>query len=342
MTAEPKPILAMTAAELAAHLAREIPQRVDDAKRANLRVWPANFNNASEVGHDCERYLVYRRTQSDQQRLPDVGLQYAADEGHLHHINMRRTLEDLGYTLGDVEVSFTWKEKQMRGRIDGIITGDRAGRFPLSLPFDFKSVSTHLFGRINTLANLAEGRWTRKYLAQMTAYCLMTEREAGLFILKNRDNGRYKAIPMALDYDFAEDLLQKVERINVHVAARSLPDRIPYDDDHCGSCSFRDTCLPDVDSEAWEFDFDDVGLAAHLDRLAQLKPLSKEYKEINEHVRLKLERCHRDKGRTRTLVVGGRWKVLTEYSIRNERMRMGGLREVFSVDIGPISARKNK
>lgn len=316
-------------------IAQEIPRLVDAKKAADLKVYPATFNNCSEVGHDCERYLVYRRTESDKQKLPDVGLRYAADEGDLHHVSMRRMMEDLGFKLGEIEATFTWKEMHLRGRIDGTLVGDRNGHFPKAIPFDFKSVSTHIFKSINTPEDIWKNKWTRKYIAQMTAYCLMLGKEAGLFIIKNRDSGRYKSVPVVLDLDFAEAMLKKIERVNGHVAAKTLPDRIEYSEDTCDHCPFFDVCLPETSHKGMRFLTEDE-LVSKFNQLSTLEGPAKEYealkKELTEFIKIM---CH-DKEKGEQFVIGDKFGVKANWQVKNISAKNAYTQEFWMTKIMPL------
>jgi len=50
---------------------------------------------------------------------------------------------------------------------------------------------------------------------------------------------------LELDYEYAESLLQRAERINAHVESGTLPERIPFDEEVCPRCPFYHLCLPD-------------------------------------------------------------------------------------------------
>ena len=93
--------------------------------------------------------------------------------------------------------------------------------------------------------------WIRHYPSQMQIYLLMGEHEYGVFILKNKSTGLLKVIDVYLDYEHAESLLGKAERINAHVENNTLPDPI-NDAEICSNCAFRHICLPDI-GEGLEF-----------------------------------------------------------------------------------------
>ncbi len=111
----------------------------------------------------------------------------------------------------------------------------------------------------------------------------------GILALKNKSTGRCKFIQFTLDYDLAEEIVKKIERVNRHVRDDTLPDKI-NDDAICDLCSFNEVCLPDVYHDG-EIIFDEE-LEADINQLMELrssiKPLQDEYDELNEKLKKKL------------------------------------------------------
>src|SRR5437867_568445 len=56
-------------------------------------------------------------------------------------------------------------------------------------------------------------------------------------------------VTVKLDYDYAESLLRRAERINAHVEAGTLPERIPFNEEVCPRCPFYALCLPDFEGK---------------------------------------------------------------------------------------------
>ena len=112
------------AKEIAQRLVEEIPQKLDKEMEERRTVRPAMSNHCSEIGHDCERYLVYRRTRSKDQEKPSLGLQYLFEEGKYHHKKTRQVLENMGYEVTSSETPFMDRVHQISGTIDGNISGD--------------------------------------------------------------------------------------------------------------------------------------------------------------------------------------------------------------------------
>ncbi len=258
----------------------DIVQKIIEHKASKIKMWPVNANRAGELGHPCERYLVYLRTRGMERPLHDVGLQFIFDDGNIHEASVLRDLQDAGITIIEQQRGFEWKKYQITGRIDGKIRDDEN-----IIPIEIKSFNDWNWKAINSVEDMFKSKATymKKYPAQLTLYLIMDEKEEGLFILKNKVNGLLKQIPITLDYAYAESLIQKAERINVHVQTGTLPDRIPYDDNISGQCPFSHICLPDVTHEATLLD--DPELEIKLDRRAELKEAKDEFENLDKEIK---------------------------------------------------------
>ena len=75
----------------------------------------------------------------------------------------------------------------------------------------------------------------------------MSEETEGLFMLKNKSNGQYKIIPMAIDWDLADEIVTKIEKVNAEVK-KGVNELERIDDrDECSRCPFNHICLADID-----------------------------------------------------------------------------------------------
>ncbi len=274
----------------------DIVQKVIEYKASKIKMWPVNANRAGELGHPCDRYLVYLRTRGMERPLHDVGLQFIFDDGNVHEASVLRDLQEAGIKIIEQQRAFEWKKYQITGRIDGKIqdNGD-------IIPIEIKSFNDWNWKAINSAEDMFKSKaiYMKKYPAQLTLYLIMDEKESGLFILKNKVNGLLKQISLKLDFTYAESLIQKAERVNTHIQTGTLPDRIPYDDNTCGFCSFSHICLPDVTHEATLID--DPELEIKLDRRAELKEAKDEFDNLDKEIK--------ESVKERPNVVIGKWAI---------------------------------
>ncbi len=278
-----------------------IVEKIVEHKRAKIKQWPVSSNRASEAGHSCERYLVFHRARWQEKTLHDVGLQFVFDEGVIHEAAVLKELAEAGVSVVEQQRPFSWPELNLTGHVDGKIVVD--GR---AIPLEIKSMSPYVFESVNSVADLLNGKYEylRKYPAQLTLYMLMDNKDEAIFLFKNKVNGQIKEVPMRLDYDYGEQLIRKIERVNVHVAAGTVPDPIEWDERTCGSCGFSHVCLPEVRRQALDLT-DDPELEEKLRRRDELKSLVSEYDALDKSVKEALK--EKEKVVVGNYLITGKW-----------------------------------
>ena len=258
-----------------------IAERQLDWAQSRIRQSPCHINRASELGHPCDRYLVFLRTRWKEASLHSPELQLIFDEGRTHEQAAVRQLEAMGYRIQEQQRDYEWKEYQITGHIDGKIQVSDA-----LLPFEFKSMSPWIWDKTTTIDDLhaAKQPWLRKYPAQVMLYTLLANASEALLILKNKLTGRLKDLLVPLDFTYAESLLKKAERVNAHVAAGTTPPPIPWEEAICGSCKFGHICLPEAKREALQFvAFPE--LEEKLKRRAALETAKQEFDALDKEVK---------------------------------------------------------
>lgn len=275
-------------------------EKIIEAKQKKIRLRPCHTNRASSMGHVCERKLVFDRTRWEEATPYDVGLQFIFDEGNLQEAQVLKDLADAGWHVIEQQRDYDWKEYQITAHLDGKIVMEKA------FPLEIKSMNPYTFTQIHTAEDIIQSRkhYIRAYAAQGQIYMLLSNSERMVFIFKNKSTGQLKEIWMDLDYQFAEELIQKAVRINRHVNAGTIPDPIPWNEDICGRCAFAHICLPEARREALDMT-DDPELELKLKRRAELAPLRKEYEEIDSEVKTTLK--EKEKVVVGPFLIRGRW-----------------------------------
>jgi CRISPR/Cas system-associated exonuclease Cas4 (RecB family) len=182
---------------------------------------------------------VLERTRWQDRELHDVKLQLIFDEGIDQERAVLRDLATAGITCIEQQSSFAFPEQDLTGHIDAMILESDGGTMPLEI----KSCSPYIFDSLNTIADFQKKSWHRAYLAQINLYLLAKGKDRGLFLLKNKSTGALKQIEVSLDYDLTEKILRAAERINAHIKAGTLPERIA-DVEVCKGCPMRLVCAP--------------------------------------------------------------------------------------------------
>ncbi len=221
-------------------IAETISEKLLEHAKSKIKIWPQHVNRASSCGHPCERFLFYSRARWNERTLHDVNLQMIFDEGNIHEESVLKRLKESDIQVVEQQRPFEWKELELTGHIDcGIVLDGK------SYPAEIKSMSPFSFEKTNSIDDMKNSKYVymRGYPSQMYMYLLMKEMEDGLFILKNKVNGRIRILDVPLDYEAADAIVKKLERVNAALKANKEPDWIK-DAGVCGECGFKHICLP--------------------------------------------------------------------------------------------------
>lgn len=261
----------------------EIVGRIIEGKRKKIKTYPCHVSRASEIGHPCERYLVYSIT-NWQDRLPhDPGLEFVFEGGRLVEELAIKDFEEAGFKVYRPEPDRAIAESKPRitGHIDiRVDFGD--GKVYTG---EIKGLNRYDWQSINSVDDLLNSKkvWLRKYPAQLMTYLYIKGEERGFFYLKSIPGFQPKFIWVDLNLDYMEEILQKVERIERHIREETLPEGI-NDMDICEQCSFRHICLPEIQAEALEIT-DNPEFEEKLNRWYELKETVKEYQELDREIK---------------------------------------------------------
>lgn len=270
----------------------DVARAVIDYKAAASRVYPCRANRASEAGHSCERYLVYCRTNWRDRPAPSGELMMLFAIGNDIEERALRDLKDAGFVIEEQQKAFEWKEYEITGHLDAILRHDDKP-YPIEIkglqPFDWEKLEVGPDGYFSIDTFLKSKKsWIKKYPAQLTLYLMGDARsETGLFYIVNKLTGAPKAGWFALDYEYAESIIKKLERVNEHVEAGTLPEQTD-DISLCEYCDFLSLCLPEMRRSSLAID-GDPELAEKLDRYHELKPAKAEYEAIDRYLKERLD-----------------------------------------------------
>lgn len=221
---------------------------------------PRNNAIASDLG-DCDRALALAvLAWQVRPPLPPGALERMEQGNEQERIVLRQLMAegwDIAEGQSPVEIrSRDGKTLLLRGYIDGRLMWPVEGRRPLRIPIEIKDTSFPNFMRWRTVDDLRVDRWARKWWRQTQVYLLALGEPWGLILLTHR--GERRPIPIPLDYDAAEKILQRLERsVEVRGALAHEPLEtldaglttldVPFLGDRrgCLSCDFhRRVCFP--------------------------------------------------------------------------------------------------
>ncbi len=266
--------------------AKEIVDRIIEAKRKKIKTNPCHVCRASEIGHPCMKYLVLSITRWQDRTPHDPGLQFVFEGGNMIEDMAVKDLEEAGFKIYRPEPDRAIAESRPRitGHIDiRIDFGD--GKVYTG---EIKGLNKYDFDSLNCLQDFFNSKkvWIKKYPAQLMTYMFIKNEERGFFYLKSVPGFQPKIIWIDLDLDYMESILQKTERIEKHVAEGTIPDGVD-DIDICQRCAFWHICLPELKATELEL-ITDPELEDSLERWNVVKPFYKEYTLLDKEIKKKI------------------------------------------------------
>lgn len=262
------------------NLAIEIVEKRKEQLRAdNKRFIPRNFY-ASNIP-ECKRQMVHGILDWDKRELADDGLLSLFDSGKAEEKRIIQMLMSIGYDVIQQQNPISIKNKKgeiiCSGKIDGKIS--YKGFY---FPYEIKSMQDYTFQSIKSVEDFEKKPLLRKYLKQLQLYLYGNNIECGLFIISNFR--QIKVIPVYLDYGLCEQILQTLESAWVYVQKKEYPEPITYNPQICDYCPFEMLCSKMTNNKPAEFINNEI-LEGQIARCIELKPLVKEYEELDEMIK---------------------------------------------------------
>ena len=286
---------------------------VERSLRAQATLIPHQSNWASTLMDPCERRLVYQRSDWDKAQPPAPKLQGIFNTGTKLEKVVLNILNEIG-----AEAQPMWELLKPTFRAkDNLLTQYHIGGIPdcflrvcpkdmlprMLGPVEIKTMDPNTFRTIRTIEDLRHKSWTQRYIGQLTLYELATNFERGWFLLINKANlYEYRWLELPLDLAFAESLLQKAGRVNLHLAAGTLPNKL-NDPVECRWCPFAYLCGPDHKTGGNLAVLGNPELEGVLDRLEELEEARQEIGALERQRDKILEDC---RGQD---LVSGHWMI---------------------------------
>lgn len=257
----------------------------------------ATANWVTTLAHDCTAYAVFMRTvPPEQRRALDPRLGMIFSEGNDQARAVKRDLIDMGFEVSSEEGQVAWKEYAITGRRDLKIWKPGMRH---RIPVEVKSCSPFTYDSINSVDDLKNHKWTfiRKWWRQLALYLVLDSEQEYWLLLKSKSSGQIKIIAVTLgddEYRAAEEMIQKAQTANKLIQIGQMPsaDMKISTPDLCSECEFFNVCLPELNfGMAAKILTDEMAseLAAKTERLTELKPLAKEYEDLDEEVKAQVK-----------------------------------------------------
>lgn len=267
-----------------------VVESVIEAKEKKRKTYPCHTNRASEIGHECEKYLVLNRTRWQEKLMYPVELQFIFDHGNYIEKECIDEIEAGGNEVMEQQRPFEIEGKgaKITGHIDSRVRLKSNGNI---YACEIKGLSPYDWQKLDTIDDFFNSTkpWIKKYPAQLNTYMAGTGGKEGFFYIKNKMAPNMpKEIWMSFDSTYMGELFEKAKRVDDHVKNKTLPEPISFCKT-CERCSFSHVCLPDKSyGEGIEIindaDFEDI-----LNRRAELKNNYSEYQKIDKFVKEKIK-----------------------------------------------------
>ena len=307
-------------------------------------------NWASSLGHPCDLHLTFWRTQGEKAQPVSTRLQRIFEEGKKQEDLILRELEMMGVRIVERGVPISsdslMRELNIGGKLDARldVSGldkDLLDALTLACPgldwrhlrpvAECKSLSPFLFDKLVDYDAImtAKQHYVRSWGEQMQLYLVGKNREAGLYIFKNKTTGELRFVPVLLDLETCDVIAAKAKRINAAVEyyrnwkgdpddVLRLPTPISWRQDLCAECPFLAICPNSREIPATDL-LDDKELEEALDFIEANKGTEAALREAKE---LRDEKLERYEGKN--LIVGTRWQVRWRKIDRKESITPAG------------------
>lgn len=265
--------------------AEYISGKISDFVRSEIKVYPCEHLRASNIGHPCERYLYLLIRNWEEQKPHDEGLQNIFDLGNQIEVYAIQKLRDAGLeVITPTQRSWRVENPLITGREDVRIKDPETGEF---FPAEIKGLSPFEWEKLNSVEDFYHSKryYVRAYPAQLMVYCWKFEKEKGFFVLVNKLTGELKILEVPFDWDRADKLLKKGERIYAALAdttGKTVPDACE-DISICENCQMRHLCT--ASAARSETSIDDGELEEAIDRKNELSAAYRAYNEVNDQIK---------------------------------------------------------
>lgn len=261
---------------------QEMNKKIKDNKQSKIKLYPCNNLRASNVGHPCERFLYFQIKNWEDKKLYNETTQCIFDLGNKIEEYVIETLKESGFEILTPTIR-AWKVEHplITGREDLRIKMEDGELYPVEV----KGLSPQEWEKLNSVEDFWNSKryYVRAYPAQLFIYMYQFEKEKGYFALCNKLTGEIKLIEVKFDYNYAEKLLQKAERIYKCIDKEELPDSCE-DISVCEKCDFAHICTANINRAETGIDLSGE-LDDFIDRKQELAKYKREYEEVNDKIK---------------------------------------------------------
>ncbi len=239
----------------------DLAPAIEKVMATKKRAFPCHVNRISSMGHPCEVYLYHCRASWDKAKTIPNSLQGIFDQG--------KTLEPILVSYFNTQVGPNCEpplrivgqqvttadsllaKYEISGSIDGFLQMfDKAtGQWVTYAVVDIKTAGQNPYRGYCDLSSLRAHTWSTGYIAQLMLYSFAHNLEKCVlfFVSKSNIYFEWKCVEFDVDLGYVEELLQKADRVNKAVKAKTPPDSKINRPDYCKECRFSHICMPDME-----------------------------------------------------------------------------------------------
>ena len=298
----------------------QMNQQIQESKQQKIKVYPVHNLRASNIGHPCERYLYLLIKHWDEVKPHDVPLQCIFDLGNAIEEYAIKALKEAGFEIITPAGNFKVENPLITGREDLRIKLEDGQLYPVEI----KGLSAQEWEKLNSIDDFYRSKkhYVRAYPAQLLVYMWKFEKEKGYFCLVNKQTGQIKLIEVPFDYERADALIKKAERV-YEALDKNDDSNLDTCDDYsmCENCALRHCCTAKY--QPTEADIDDGTIEMLISRKNELKGAADEYSEISDKIKAAMG--------TRTKVIAGEYLVSVQEIERKAFTVQGGIQKRVSI-----------
>jgi CRISPR/Cas system-associated exonuclease Cas4 (RecB family) len=262
-------------------LANEIILRRENELKSKQKVYRQDRPRASSISR-CDREMYLSITDFVHHPPYDTRIIARFEEGNRQESFILQLLIKNGFTVVEGQIDLSIKDRNERvvltGHIDGKIEWEEK-----RIPFEVKSMNPNIYEDINTVEDFNKRDWTKRYILQMQSYLFANNEPEGIFIITDC-LGHFKILPVKLDYDLMEKIIQRCTHVMDCVEKNEPPDFIK-DASICRRCwAFGRVCTPPISNEGCEI-ISDIEIEEQLKLREQSEEARKTYELADKNIK---------------------------------------------------------
>lgn len=300
----------------------DINSLINTGVEKKITTYIASANTPNNLGHPCDRRLVFARTRGEIAQKHSVNLELIYFLGRESERMVRDLMEDDGFVTSEYQQPLKDYTFNLSAKIDFKITHPQLGKKPILC--EVKSMSPTQFPRYKTQDDFLKSKvwYYRGYYTQVQSYLHLVSLETQQFqdycyvVLFNKSSGQRHSITFRRDDEHIEEhVFKKCERINKYVQDNVVPEAMPYDEAVCSECPFPHICNVGQLSGEGAMIIDKPELVEAIREwkglLAKTKDDNKRCDELNDYIKDTIKEYKNQTGKTFFLLDNYKVKVST-------------------------------